>query len=140
MAIEKLGEVIRVSETRTERRRARTVPMRIWTLLAPASSRSTRSTYVSKSLCARPMRVLVGIRMTRVLRMKAGETRPLGIVRRTEDTVRMSDLAPQAWLANVVARMPDLPASRLPELSRRNRQQNRPEQKAAQPRPTPSGC
>ncbi len=31
-------------------------------------------------------------------------------------TAKMNDLDPQAWLADVLAQMPDLPMSRLPEL------------------------
>jgi hypothetical protein len=31
-------------------------------------------------------------------------------------TAKMNDIDPQAWLADVLARMPDLPLSRLPEL------------------------
>ncbi|WP_285772625.1 transposase domain-containing protein, partial [Rhizobium dioscoreae] len=31
-------------------------------------------------------------------------------------TAKMNDIDPQAWLADVLARMPNLPVSRLPEL------------------------
>ena len=31
-------------------------------------------------------------------------------------TAKMNDIDPQAWLADVLARMPDIPVSRLPEL------------------------
>ncbi len=46
-------------------------------------------------------------------------------------TAKMNDIDPQAWLADVLARMPDLPVSRLPELLPWNWQQIPPEQKAA---------
>jgi transposase len=31
-------------------------------------------------------------------------------------TAKMNDVDPQAWLADVLARLPDMPLSRLPEL------------------------
>ena len=31
-------------------------------------------------------------------------------------TAKMNDIDPQAWLADVLARLPDMPLSRLPEL------------------------
>jgi transposase len=46
-------------------------------------------------------------------------------------TAKMNDIDPQAWLADSLARMPDLPVSRLPELLPWNWQQIPPEQKAA---------
>jgi transposase len=46
-------------------------------------------------------------------------------------TAKMNDIDPQAWLADVLARMPNLPVSRLPELLPWNWRQHIAEQKAA---------
>ncbi len=46
-------------------------------------------------------------------------------------TAKLNDIDPQAWLADVLARMPNMPVSRLPELLPWNWRQNAPQQKAA---------
>jgi transposase len=46
-------------------------------------------------------------------------------------TAKMNDIDPQAWLADVLARMPNLPVSRLPELLPWNWRQHSAQQKAA---------
>ena len=54
-------------------------------------------------------------------------------------TAKMNDIDPQAWLADVLARMPALTVSKLPELLPWNWQDASSKQKAALPRPTPDG-
>ena len=46
-------------------------------------------------------------------------------------TAKMNDIDPQGWLADVLARMPNLPVSRLPELLPWNWRQHSAQQKAA---------
>jgi transposase len=46
-------------------------------------------------------------------------------------TAKLNDIDPQAWLADVLARMPDLPISRLPELLPWNWRQHTAQQRAA---------
>ena len=46
-------------------------------------------------------------------------------------TAKLNDIDPQAWLADVLARMPNLPVSRLPELLPWNWRQHSAQQKAA---------
>jgi transposase len=46
-------------------------------------------------------------------------------------TAKMNDIDPQAWLADVLARMPNLPVSRLPDLLPWNWRQHSAQQKAA---------
>src|SRR5262249_47886433 len=53
-------------------------------------------------------------RRKRTQMMVAAE--PFGIVRRAAKTAKLNDINPQAWLADVLARIADHSASRLPEL------------------------
>ena len=46
-------------------------------------------------------------------------------------TAKLNDIDPQAWLADVLARMPDMPVSRLQELLPWNWRQTPSQQKAA---------
>jgi hypothetical protein len=46
-------------------------------------------------------------------------------------TAKLNDIDPQAWLADVLARMPNMPVSRLPELLPWNWRQHSAQQKAA---------
>jgi hypothetical protein len=46
-------------------------------------------------------------------------------------TAKLNDIDPQAWLADVLARMPNTPVSRLPELLPWNWRQHSAQQKAA---------
>jgi transposase len=46
-------------------------------------------------------------------------------------TAKLNDIDPQAWLADVLARMPSLPVSSLPELLPWNWRSHTAEQKAA---------
>jgi hypothetical protein len=49
------------------------------------------------------------------------QSRPFGIVRDSAQTAKMNDLDPQAWLADVLARIATYPAHRLDQLLPWNR-------------------